>query len=105
MMKKLICLLAAVNAIGAMALAAPEVATGTGEGTFLLQKNSYPLKHALAYEAVIEDEDGIVVVVSGQAVSGETLKEVQDAEKEGYEGNFKRPFIQLLFKKTAEHQT
>ncbi|MGI8438109.1 MAG: hypothetical protein ACR2NX_14625 [Chthoniobacterales bacterium] len=37
---KLICLLAAVNAIGAAALAAPEGATGTGEGTFLCKKTA-----------------------------------------------------------------
>lgn len=99
---KWICLLAAVQMIGAAALAATEGAAATGEGTFLLQKNSYPLKHAVAYEATIEEEDGIVVVLSGQAVSREKLQEAHASEKEGYEGNFKRPFLKLFFKKTGE---
>ncbi len=32
------------------------------------------------------------------------MKEIHAAEKEGYEGNFKRPFLKLFFSKTGEFQ-
>ena len=68
----------------------------------MLEKKTYPLKHALAYETTIDDEDAIAVVLSGQAVSSEKLKEARDAEKEGGDGDFSRPFLKLVFTKTGE---
>ena len=95
---------AIVSVIGALTLFAQEGATKASEGTLMLQKKNYPLKHALAYETTIGDEQAIVVVFSGQAVSGEKLNETRKAEKEGGEGNFTRPYLKLIFKTTGELQ-
>ena len=43
-----------------------------------------------------------MVVLSGQAVSSEKLKEAKDAEQQGNEGDFKRPFLKLEFTKSGE---
>src|SRR6266446_2997637 len=86
MTKKFMCLIAIVSAMGAL----------------MLEKKNYPLKHALAYETTIDDEQAIAVVLSGQAVSSEKLKEAQEAEKEGGDVDFNRPFLKLVFKKTGE---
>jgi hypothetical protein len=83
MIKKFIRLIAIVSAVGAVTLFAQEGTTKAAEGTLMLEKKTYPLKHALAYEATIDNEDAIAVVLSGQAVSGEKLKEAREAEKEG----------------------
>src|SRR5437660_1452966 len=102
MTKKFMCLIAIVSAMGAITLVAQEGATKASEGTLMLEKKNYPLKHALAYETTINDEEAIAVVVSGQAVVGEKLKEAQQAEKEGGDGNFNRPYLKLVFKRTGE---
>jgi hypothetical protein len=102
MVKKFICLLAAVTAASAMTLFAQESATKAPDGTLILEKKTYPLRHALAYETTIDDEEAIAVVLSGQTVSMEKLKEVREAEKEGGDGDFNRPFLKLVFKKTGE---
>src|SRR6266481_3861563 len=102
MTKKFMCLIAIVSAMGALTLVAQEGTTKAGEGTLMLEKKNYPLKHALAYETTIDDEQAIAVVFSGQAVSSEKLKEAQEAEKEGGDGDFNRPFLKLVFKKTGE---
>jgi hypothetical protein len=69
--------------MGAVTLLAQEGTTKAGEGTLMLDKKNYPLKHALAYETTIDNEQAIVVVFSGQAVTGEKVKEAREAEKEG----------------------
>jgi len=96
------CLIAIVSATGAVTLFAQEGTTKAGEGTLMLEKKTYPLKHALAYEATIDNEQMIAVVFSGQAVSSEKLQEAREAEKEGGDGEFNRPFLKLVFKKTGE---
>jgi hypothetical protein len=102
MTKRFMCLVAMVSAMGALTLFAQEGATKTGEGMLMLEKKTYPLKHVLAYEATIDNEDATVVVFSGQAVAGEKLKEVKEADKDGGDGEFNRPFLKLTFKKTGE---
>src|SRR5947208_8941199 len=102
MTKKFMCLIAIISAMGALMLFAQEGTTKAGEGTLMLEKKVYPLKHALAYETTIDNEQAIAVVLSGQAVSSEKLKEAQEAEKEGGDGDFNRPFLKLVFKKTGE---
>ena len=67
----------------------------------MLEKKTYPLKHALAYETTIDDEQAIAVVLSGQAVSSEKLKEAKETEKEGNDPDFKRPFLRLVFTNTG----
>jgi hypothetical protein len=71
----------------------------TGEGTLMLQGKNYSLAHALAYETTVNDEEVIAVVLSGQPVSSEKLKEAKEKEKDGQDPEFKRPFIKLQFTK------
>jgi hypothetical protein len=68
----------------------------------MLEKKTYPLKHVLAYETTIDNEQAIVVVLSGQTVAGEKLKETKEAEKQGGDGDFNRPYLKLVFKPTGE---
>jgi hypothetical protein len=95
-------LLSAITAIEVVTLFAQEETTKPGEGTLMLDKKSYQLAHAVAYESTIDDEDAVVAVLSGQPVSSETLKEARAAEKDGGEGDFKKPYLKLVFKKTGE---
>jgi hypothetical protein len=69
------------------------------EGTLMLQGKNYPLTHALAYETTVNEEEVIAVVLSGQAIPGEKLKEAREKEKDGEEPDFKRPFLKLQFTK------
>ena len=80
---------------------AQEGTTKVGEGTLMLEKKNYPLKHVLAYETTIDNEPAIVVVLSGQAVAGENLKEARETEKGGNDPNLKRPFLRLVFTNTG----
>jgi hypothetical protein len=89
MIKKFMCAVAIGSAMGAVTLFAQEVKTKPGEGTLMLEKKTYPLKHALAYETTIDNEPAIVVVLSGQAVFGEKLKETKKAEKGGWGRRFR----------------
>jgi hypothetical protein len=88
--------------MSAVTLFPQEATIKAGEGTLMLEKKNYPLKHALAYETTIDDEPAIAVVLSGQAVAGAKLKETKEAEKQGGDGNFDRPYLKLVFKKTGE---
>ena len=101
MVKKSVTLISVLSAV-AGTLFAQQPTTNTGEGTLLMATKSYALKHAVAYETKIDDEDGIAVVLSGSAISSEKIKEMREAEKEDHEGDLKRPFLKLLFKKTGE---
>ena len=102
MTTRFISLLMAVSAMGAATVFAQEGATKSAEGTLMLDKKSYTLKQALAYETTIDNEDAIAVVLSNQAVSREQLKEAREAEKEFGDPQFTRPFLRLVFKKTGE---
>ena len=102
MIKKFIYLLTAIATMVVMSLFAQETTTKAGEGTLVLDKKTYQLGHALAYESTIDDEDAVVAVLSRQPVASETLKEARAAEKDGGEGDFKKPFLKLVFKKTGE---
>lgn len=102
MTKRFMCVVAIVSAMVAMTFFAQEATTKAGEGALMLEKKNYPLKHALAYETTIDNEQAIAVVVSGQAVSSEKLKQAKEAEKEGGDGDFNRPFLKLVFNKTGE---
>ena len=102
MTTRFISLLITVSAMGAAALFAQEAAIKAVEGTLTLDKKTYTLKQALAYETTIDNEDAIAVVLSGQAISSDQLKKAREAEKEGGDPDFKRPFLRLVFKKTGE---
>ena len=105
MTKKFMSLLAAMAVIGGAAtLFAQEGAkpAQTGEGTVTVKGKNYSLTHALAYETKFNDEELIAVVLSGQAVSSEELKKAREEEKEGQDGEFKRPYIKLEFTKAGE---
>jgi len=98
------CVVAVVSAMDVLRLVAQQGATNASEGTLMLQRKNYPLKHVLAYETTIGDEEAIALVFSGQAVSSEKVKEAREAEKEGGEGNFTRPYLKLILKTTGELQ-
>jgi len=104
MAKKFIGLLAGMAVIGGTAtLFAQEGAKSakTAEGTLMVGGKNYPLTHALAYETTINDEELIAVVLSGQAISSEKLKEAREREREGQDSDFKRPYIKLEFTKAG----
>ncbi len=101
MTKSIICLLIAASAIPVVPLIAQEGATAPA-GTLTLNGKTYTLKRALAYETTIDDEGAIAVVVSGQPVTSEILNEAREAEKEGGDPVFKRPFLRLVFNKTGQ---
>jgi hypothetical protein len=101
--KKFISLLAVTVATGVATLFAQDPGTAkAGEGTLMVQDKNYPLSHALAYETTIDDAEVIAVVLSGQAVSSEKLKEAKEGEKDGRDSEFKRPFLKLEFTKAGE---
>jgi len=103
MAKKFISLLAVTVATGVATLFAQDPGTAkAGEGTLMVQDKNYPLTHALAYETTIDDAEVIAVVLSGQAVSSEKLKEAKEGEKDGRDSEFKRPFLKLEFTKAGE---
>ena len=97
MTKKFICLVAIVSAMGAVTLFAQEGTTKPAVGTLMLEKKTYPLKNALAYETTIDNEQAIAVVLSGPAISSEKLKEAKKSEKGGNDPDFNRPFVKLEF--------
>jgi hypothetical protein len=104
MAKKFISLLAGMAVIGGAAiLFAQEGAkpAKVAEGTLMVSGKRYPLTQALAYETTINEEELIAVILSGQPVSSETLKEAKEREREGQDSDFKRPYIKLEFTKAG----
>ncbi|HEX7517905.1 MAG TPA: hypothetical protein VF345_11540 [Chthoniobacterales bacterium] len=103
MAKKFMNLLAATIAIGGIAtLFAQEKAANTVLGTLMVQDKNYSLTHALAYETTMDEAERIVVVLSGQAISAEKLKEAKAEEKDGHDASFNRPYLKLEFTKAGE---
>ena len=100
MARKFISLLAAMSAIGGAATLFAQAKAG--EGTLMVQDKNYPLTHALAYETTMDEAERIVVVLSGQAISAEKLKEARAEEKDGHDASFNRPFLKLEFNKAGE---
>jgi hypothetical protein len=92
----------AAIAMGLGSLTAQAQGTKPVEGTLMLDKKSYTLKQAVAYETTIDNEDAVAVVLGGQAVSTEQLKEARKAEKDSGDPSFNRPFLRLVFKPTGE---
>ena len=103
MAKKFFSLLAVTAALGIAALFAQESGTAkAAEGTLMVQGKNYALKHALAYETMMDDAERIVVVLSGQTISAEKLKEAKAEEKDGHDASFNRPYLKLEFTKAGE---
>ena len=102
MTKRFIYLLSAITAMEAVTIFAQEGTLKATEGTLTLSNKNYQLAHAVAYESTIDDENAVVAVLSGQPVASETLREARAAEKDGGEGDFKRPYLKLVFKKTGD---
>src|SRR5437773_912165 len=105
MAKKFINLLAGMAVIGGAATLFAQLEAKpakAAEGTLMVDGKNYPLTHALAYETSSNEEELIAVVLSGQAISSEQLKEAREREKDGQESNFKRPYIKLEFTKAGE---
>ncbi len=105
MIKKFISCMVAATVCGAVSVVAQQSAPDSPAGTFKLEKKSYALKHVLAYETTFDEEDAIAVVLSGPTIPGEKIKEAREAEKDGGDGSFDKPFLKLVFKKTGELQT
>jgi len=99
MTKQFISLLAGIAVIGGAATLFAQGGPKPAEGMLMLQDKNYPLTHALAYETTVNEEEVIAVVLSGQAIPGEKLKEARAKEKDGEESDFKRPYIKLQFTK------
>jgi hypothetical protein len=102
MTKTFISLVAAVVVVGMVTLFAQEGSTKAAEGSLMLEKKTFQLTNALAFETTIDNEEAIAVVLSRQAIPGEKLKEAREADKESRDTDFKRPFLKLVFKKTGE---
>jgi hypothetical protein len=101
MIKRFICLLAAMVALEAR-VCAQEAKTNTGQGTMTLSKKTFQLAHAVAYESATGGEADLTVVLSAQPVSNEKLKKALATEKAGGFGEFPSPFLKLTFKQTGE---
>ncbi len=104
MANKFISLLATMVVIGGSATLVAEEAKPAkgGEGTLMVQDKNYPLTHALAYETMMDEAERIVVVLSGQAISADKLKEARAEEKDGHDASFNRPYLKLEFTKAGE---
>jgi hypothetical protein len=102
MANKFISLVAVISVMGAPLLVAQQSSTKPADGTLMLDKKTYPLSQALAFETTIDNEDAIAVVLSRQAVSSEKLKEARQNDKQSGDTDFGRPFLKLVFKKTGE---
>jgi hypothetical protein len=104
MVKKILGLLVAAAVIGgSAALSAEEPGTGkNGGGTLMVQEKNYPLTQVLAYATTMDDAERIVVVLSGQAISAEKLKEARAEEKDGHDASFKPPYLKLVFTPAGE---
>ncbi|HEV3409927.1 MAG TPA: hypothetical protein VG095_06520 [Chthoniobacterales bacterium] len=99
MTKKLLSLLgSAVIVAGPASVVAEE---GT-KGTLMVDNKNYSLPHAVAYEAKIDDEEMIAVVLSGSAITSEQLKNAREEEEDGQDPQFRRPFLRLQFTKAGE---
>ena len=102
MAKKFIYLGAVVSMMGAVTLLAQQGPTKAAEGTLMLDKKTYQLTQAVAFETTIDNEEAIAVVLSRQAVPGGKLKEARENDKQSGDTDFGRPFVKLVFKKTGE---
>ena len=104
MMKKLVILLAlsAVLTSGTAVVAQEPTNGSSAEGSLTLQNKNFTLKHTVAYETTTYDTDVIAVVLSGQSISGETVKKALEEEKAGNFPEFKKPYLRLEFTKAGE---
>ncbi len=94
MTKKFIYLLSAITAMEVVTIFAQEGTTKVAEGTLMLRNKTYQLAHAVAYESTIDEEDGVVAVLSGHPVASEMLKEARAAEKDGGGRRFQKAIPQ-----------
>ncbi len=101
MTPKYLALVLAICAMPVAGLLAGPAAVNTADGTLILNNKTYPLKHSFAYEATVDSEEVIAVVLTGQTVFSEQLKDARDGEKEGSDRGFKQPFLKMFFKKTG----
>jgi hypothetical protein len=101
MAKKFICLLGATSIVAASVLHAEEPAKAA-EGTVMLDKKTYALTKAIAFETNIDNEAAIAVVLSSKVVPGEKIREARENDKQSRDTDFGRPFLKLVFKKSGE---
>ncbi|HEX8078238.1 MAG TPA: hypothetical protein VF511_10530, partial [Chthoniobacterales bacterium] len=101
MAKKFISLVAVVSVASAVTLFA-QGPTKAAEGTLMLEKKTYPLTQAIAFETTIDNEGAIAVVLSRKPVPGEKVKEARDNDTKSADTDFGRPFLKLVFSKTGQ---
>lgn len=101
MAKKFICLLGGISIVAASVLQAEEPAKAA-EGTLMLDKKTYPLTKAVAFETTIDNEAAIAVVLSSKVVPGEKIKEARENDNKSGDTDFGRPFLKLVFKQSGE---
>src|SRR2546423_13121434 len=99
MANKFIVAVAAITLSGIGALVAQEK---PAEANLVIDKKTYQLTQAVAFETTIDNEEAIAVVLSRQPVRGEKIKEARENDKQGGDTDFGRPFLKLVFKKTGE---
>jgi len=99
MANKFIVAVAAITLSGIGALVAQEK---PAEANLVIDKKTYQLTQAVAFETTIDNEEAIAVVLSRQPVRGEKIKEAKENDKQSGDTDFGRPFLKLVFKKTGE---
>ena len=102
MVEKFVSLLVAIAVICGGAMVVAQGGAKPGEGTLMLEDKNYTLSHALAYETMVNGEEAIAVVLSGQAITAEDLQKSKEEEKKGGFASFKRPFLILDFTKAGQ---
>jgi hypothetical protein len=101
MPKKFICLFASISVGVAIALCAEEPGKAT-EGKLILDKKTYSLTKAVAFETTVDNEKAVAVVLSSKAVPGEKIREARENDKQSGDTDFGRPFLKLVFKRSGE---
>lgn len=72
------------------------------EGSMTLAKKKWQLSQGVAYEFPVQGEDGVIVILSNQAITAQKLKEGRAAEKAGQFPDFKKPYLRIEFTKKGE---
>src|SRR3954465_7546594 len=101
MKKKSVYLFGIGSIMGAATLMSQDGATKPADGSLMLDKKSYALTKAVAFETTIDNEDAIAVVLSSKAISAEKINEARAKDKESGDTDFARPFLKLIFLKKA----
>lgn len=73
-------------------------------GTLTVDRKNFSFNYGAAYETKNEDSEATIVVLSGQKIADDKLKDAIEAAKNGEDSNFKHPFLKLEFNKVGQLQ-